>query len=577
MIDRIAARGWLFPSLAGYQRTWLSGDLIAGLTVWAVLVPEALAYATIAGVSPVVGLYAAVPALVLYAALGSSRHLVVAPMSATAALSAATVAQYASSGDETYVALTLAVALAAGIIGCLAAVAKLGFIANFISEPVLKGFIIGLALTIIAGQLPSLFGVEGGEGNFFERLWDLAGRLDETNGWALLIGLTCLSAVLVLRRVVERVPGALIAAALGILAVVLFNADQSGVEIVGQIESGLPQLGLPSGVSGSQYLDLVPAAVGILLVGFVEGLGAAKNYATKNGYEIDAGRELFGLGVANLGSGLAGGMVVNGSLSKTAVNGASGAHSQLSGLVVAALTVLTVLFLTGLFEELPEATLAAIVIAAVVELVDFPALARLYRRSSGTLGAWMGPAARADFLAASAALAGVLLFDTLPGLFIGIATSMVLLLYRAYKPRLAVLGRVPGTGQYGDVALHAENQQVPGIVIVRVESGIFFANADRVCREIKDLASRDEVKAVILDAQTVPFIDITAAGDLIELEKSLRRDGKSLVIAGDIGQVREILAGDETLPAFDSVATAVEVLKGEGRAGQTTILPRSGD
>jgi high affinity sulfate transporter 1 len=565
-----AIRGVVFQSFAGYQHAWLSGDVVAGLTVWAVLVPEALAYATVAGVSPIVGLYAAPPALLLYAAFGSSRHLVVGPMSATAALSAATVAEFAASGDDAYVAMTLAVAIIAGLIGCLAALAKLGFVANFISEPVLKGFIIGLALTIIAGQLPSLFGVEKGDGNFFEKIWDLIGRLGETNEWSLIIGLTCLAAVLVLRRAAERIPGSLVAVAIGIGAVVLFNADEEGVAIVGQIDSGLPDVGLPSGLSGSEYLDLIPGTIGILLVGFAEGLGAAKNYAAKNGYEIDAGRELFGLGAANLASGLAGGMVVNGSLSKTAVNGGAGGKSQLSGLVVAVLTVLTFLFLTGLFEELPEATLAAVVIAALIDLVDFPALVRLYKLRTSTLHATLGPAARADFLAAAAALAGVLVFDTLPGLFIGITTSMVLLLYRAYKPRLAVLGRIPGTEQYGDVALQAENQQLPGIVIVRVESGLFFANADRVRQEITQLASKDGIETVILDAETIAFMDVTAAGVLLHLGETLRQSGRTLVIARDIGQVREVLASAADKPAaiatYGSVAAAVQHLqRADGR------------
>ena len=577
----LSLRGLLFPSFVGYNRAWLSGDIVAGLTVWAVLVPEALAYATVAGVSPIVGLYAAVPALLFYAAFGSSRHLVVGPMSATAALSAATVAGFVSAGEPDYVAMSLALAIIAGVIGCVAAVVKLGFVANFISEPVLKGFIIGLALTIIAGQLPSLFGVEKGSGNFFEKIWDLVGNLDQTNEWSLLIGLTCLAAVLGLRRVAEWVPGSLVAVAIGILAVVVFNADQEGVDIVGEIDTGLPDLGLPSGLSGSNYLDLLPGALGILLIGFAEGLGAAKNYAAKNGYEIDAGRELFGLGAANLGSGLAGGMVVNGSLSKTAVNGSAGARSQLSGLVVSALTVLTILFITGLFEDLPETTLAAVVIAALVDLVDFPALARLYRLQSKTLHASIGLAARADFLAAVAALAGVLIFDTLPGLFIGISVSMVLLVYRAYKPRMAVLGKIPRTRQYGDVALHAENEQVPGIAIMRVESGLFFANADRVRQEIEEAAANHAIKAVILDAETMPFIDVTAAGVLIELSETLEREGKTFAIARDISQVRELIAGADgqvRIKTFASVDDAVNALSNpENEASVTPASPADGE
>ena len=235
-------------------------------------------------------------------------------------------------------------------------------------------------------------------------------------------------------------PGSLAAVLLGIVLVELLGLD---VDIVGEIDSGLPSLGLPD-ASASDYGALAAGAIGVMLIGFAESLGAAKTYAARNHYEIDANRELLGLGGANIASGLASGMVVNGSLSKTAVNGSAGAHTQLSGLVVAAMTVITLLFLTGLFESLPEATLAAVVVAALIELVDLPALAALYRVYTRRLGRAYGVAARPDFIAAVAALLGVLVFDTLPGLFFGIAVSLLLLLYRASRPRVAVLGRVPG-------------------------------------------------------------------------------------------------------------------------------------
>ncbi|WP_251014728.1 SulP family inorganic anion transporter, partial [Rhodococcus qingshengii] len=370
---------WVFGSLSDYQRAWLRPDIIAGLTVWAVLVPEALAYATIAGVPPVVGLYAAVPSLILYAAAGSSRHLIVGPMSATAALSAAMIAPLASGNDGRFIALSAALAIVTGLVGLLAGFMRLGFIASFISEPVLKGFIVGLALTIIIGQVPKLLGVAKGEGNFFVQTWTVVKELGEVDLPTVIIGLLSLAMVLGVKRWLPLVPGSLLVVLLGITAVALFGLDDRGIDIVGHIDAGLPSMGLPSGVGAEDYLDLVGPAVGVLLIGFAEGLGAAKTYAAKAGYTIDANRELAGLGAANLGSGLCSGMVVNGSLSKTAVNGGAGAKSQVSGLVVAALTLVTLLFLTGLFEKLPEATLSAVVIAAVIELVDFSSLAALYR------------------------------------------------------------------------------------------------------------------------------------------------------------------------------------------------------
>ena len=530
----------LFPSLSGYRRQWVSRDVVAGLTVWAVLVPEALAYATIAGVSPVVGLYAAPPALVLYAAFGSSRHLVVGPMSATAALSATAVADVASRGDDV-AAISATLAIMTGILAVVAGLARLGFFSNFISEPVLKGFIIGMALTIIIGQLPKLVGAEGGDGDFFEKLWDLVANLGDAHGYTVLVGLGSLALVLGLKRYLPVVPASLVAVVLGVLAVTLFDLDDRGVDIVGNIDSGLPSLGLPD-VAARDYGLLASGAVGVMLVGFAEGLGAAKTYAARAHYEIDANRELIGLGAANTASGVSSGMVVNGSLSKTAVNGGAGARSQVSGLVVAGLTIVTLLVLTGLFEDLPEATLAAVVIAAVVELVDIAALAELWRATTAQLGRIYGVAARPDLIAAVAAILGVLIFDTLPGLFIGVAVSFILLVYRAYRPHLAVLGRSPATGTFVDATRDAAAEAVPGVVVLRPEAGLFFANAEAVRDGVLDHVERSGAAAVVLDAETVPTIDVTAVRMLDELADDLERRGVRMAVARDVGQVRDLLA-----------------------------------
>lgn len=538
----------LAPSLRSYQPAWLGKDLFAGATVWAVLVPESLAYASIAGVPPVVGLYAAVPALALYALFGSSRHLVVAPMSATAALSAGAIAGLADPGGAEYVALTAALALMAGAVALLAGVLRLGFLAGFISEPVLKGFIVGLALTIIMGQLPKLFGVDAASGDFFERLVGLAGNLSDTSGTTLAVGLVSLVLVLGLRRWLPLVPGSLVAVAVGILAVVLLDLDEHGVDVVGAIAPGLPDFGLPAGVPFDRYVDLVQPAVAVVLIGFVEGLGAAKTYAARAGDAVDANQELLALAAANTGAGLSSGMVVNGTLSKTAVNGAAGARSQVSGLFVAVLTTVTLLFLTGLFEQLPEATLAAIVVAALVELVDVRSLRRLYGVWTRELRTLYGPAARADFAAAIAALLGVLIFDTLPGLIIGIALSFLLLLYRASRPYVATLGR-SAHGEWLDTARRADAIPEPGVVVLRVEGGMFFGNADTVRDRI--LAAASDVPAVVLDCETVPFVDISAAEMMLRLAYDLERRGVRLALARVIGQVRDVLnASGGDIPAL---------------------------
>ncbi|MEV4228364.1 SulP family inorganic anion transporter [Streptomyces bobili] len=556
----------LFPSLRGYGRRWLGRDALAGMTVWAVLVPEALAYATIAGVSPVVGLYAAPAALILYAAFGSSRHLVVGPMAATAALSAAVVGDVVGGSRAHFPAMTAALALTVGIAALLAGLLRLGFLAGFISEPVLKGFIVGLALTIIAGQLPKLFGVEGGSGDFFEKIWALIKDLGGTSGLTVLVGLGSLVLILVLKRVAPMMPGSLIAVALGIAVAAGFGLEDHGVEVVGNVEAGLPSFGFPD-VSLDDLGDLVAGSVGVLLVAFAEGLGAARNYAARGHYEVDANSELIGLGAAGLGAGLSSGMVVNGSLSKTAVNWSAGARTQLSGVFAAVLTVITLLFLTGLFEKLPEAVLAGVVIAAVIELVDIPSLVSLYRVFTRRLGQAYGVAARPDFLAAVAAMLGVLAFDTLPGLFIGIGVSLLLLLYRSSRPHISELGRMPGNGHFAALDRHAGSRRVPGVVVLRVEGGIYFANAERIRSEVRGAVARKEVTAVVIDAETVPFVDVSAVRMLDDLAEELEALGVRLLLARDTGLVRDVLRTAEARAELRRVYPTVRAAVDAARAG----------
>ena len=567
--------GWrdlVAPSFRGFRPSWLRGDLIAGLTVWAVLIPESLAYAGIAGVPAVVGLYATVPALLLYALVGSSRHLIVAPMSATAALSAGVVGDFHADAGE-YLALTTALAIAVGLAATVAGLCRLGFLASFISEPVLKGFIIGLALTIIVGQVPALLGIDKGSGSFFEKAWAVITDLPDLDPLTTVVGVGSFVVLLVLRRWLSAVPGSLVVALAGIALVWVLGLDDHGLEIVGHIDSGLPDFRFPD-VSGDQFLDLSAVAVGVMLVGFAEGLGAAKTYAAREGYDVDANRELLGLGAANVASGLSGGMVVNGSLSKTAVNGGAGARSQVSGLTAAALTVVTLLFLTGLFEKLPEASLAAIVIAAVIELVDIAALRRLWRIGAGPLVAMEPYTRRADFLAAVTALAGVLVFDTLPGLVIGIGVSLVLLIARTARPNIAVLVRAPDPDQQGRT-IWIDQRRNPGVsppdgvLVARVEGPLTFTDADFVRDRLRELAAESAATIVVLDAETVPGVDVTAAAMLSQVYTDLRRDGVSFGIAQGVGQVRDVLDAareSDQPPVFPRIDDAVAHLApgGEG-------------
>jgi high affinity sulfate transporter 1 len=551
-----------FASLRGYKAAWIRYDLLAGLAVWAVLIPESLAYASIAGVSPVVGLYAALPALVLYPIFGSSKHLIVGPMSATAALSASIVAGLAPAGDAKYAAYTAALALMTGVLCALAGLLKFGFLASFISDPVLKGFIVGLALTIIIGQVPKLFGVKKAEGDFFEQLWGVISQLGSTNIPTLIVGVLSLALVMALKRWLPLVPGALVAVAFGVAAVLLFDLSSKGVSIVGHIEAGFPTVGVPLSGSIGDYLQLIGPAGGLLIVGYAEALGAAKTYAARAGYDVDANKELIGMGAANIGSGLMSGMVVNGSLSKTAVNGSSGARSGVSSLFVAVLTLLTLLFFTPLFEDLPEATLAAIVIAAVIELVDIPAIVRLFRVSTPALSRIYGMATRADFIGAVAAMLGVLIFDTLPGLIIGLVVSLLVLLYRVAKPNIAVLGKSPNGG-WVDLARNDNASAPAGVLVVRVEAGLFFGNADHVREQLRLRAKAADADVVIVDARTTPSIDVSATEMLGTLNRDLAREGIALALARDVGQVRDVLAeaGEGLPPAYATVDEAIAGVK----------------
>lgn len=392
-----------------------------------------------------------------------------------------------------------------------------------------------------------------------EKLVGIVPELGAIDSLTALVGVSALALILVLKRTVPQVPASLVAVVLGIAAVSLFDLADRGLEIVGHIDSGLPRFSIPD-VSLTDYLDLIGPAVGVLLIGFAEGLGAAKTYAAKSGYEVDVDRELLGMGAANLGSGVLGGMVVNGSLSKTAVNGGAGARSQLSGMVVAILTAFTLLFLTGLFENLPEAVLSAVVIAAVIELVNFSSIIRLYKVWSSLLGKIYHFAARADFLAAVGALVGVLVFDTLPGLFIGITLSLVAMLYRSSRPHVARLVRIPfGSGAvWADHGRHPDVPLDPDVVVVRVESSVYFANADHV-RDAILACVGDSTRAVVLDAETTPSIDVSGGDMLLLLRDQLRGRGVELLLAKSIAQLRDVVdaVGLENLGTFETIDDAV--------------------
>ena len=485
------------------------------------LVPEALAYASIAGVSPVVGLYAAPPALLLYAAFGSSRHLVVGPMSATAALSAAAVADLTTGGPDDVLAFTAVLALMTGALALAAGLLRLGFLANFISEPVLKGFIIGLALTIIIGQVPKLFGIDKSDGDFFEQAWGVLSHLGDTHGRTLAIGAASLAVVLT--------PAALRPGGARLARRRHPRRDrrravrprrQGRRDRRADRQRPARRSACRTGASAADYLQ--------------RRLGRRRDHARRLRRGPRRRQDVRGAGPLRdrpqPGADRARrrqrrrrtstGMVVNGSLSKTAVNGSAGARSQVSGLAVAVLTVVTLLFLTSLFENLPEATLAAVVIAAVVELVDIDALRGYYRMYSRQLGRIYGRAARADFIAAVAAMVGVLVFDTLPGLVIGIVVSLLLLLYRASRPHVAELGRVVGTAAPVRRRRATPREPVDPAVPCCASRPGSSSPTPTPCGRREARAGAGTL-GVVVDAEAVAFVDVTAVRMLEELAGDL--------------------------------------------------------
>jgi high affinity sulfate transporter 1 len=430
--------------LPAYDRSAVRFDLIAGATLWSLLVPESIAYAGLAGLPPEAGLYTLLATLAAYVLFGTSRHLVVAATSASAVLLATAVASVGPVNVDEYAANAAAVVLFCAGLLLLAGVLRLGFIAQFLSRPVLEGFVFGLAIFVTVKQLPKLFGIAKGEGNTLQQLGHLLTHLDETSAATLAVGAAALVLLVAAERYAPRLPGGLLALVLGIAISGALQLSEHGVAIVGTVPSGLPSVGIPD-IESEDIATLMAAAAGMVLVIFSESLGVAQAFATKYGYEIDPNQELIAPGAANAGSGFVGGLAGGGSLSQSAVNEGAGARSEVSPLFASVLILVTVLFLTPLFENLPEAVLAALIIHAVARLWKFKQF-RLYYREQ-----------RIEFWLGIATLAGVTLIDVLPGLLIGVLAMLLLVIYNASRPHLGVLGAVPGApGAYGDVERHPD-------------------------------------------------------------------------------------------------------------------------
>jgi high affinity sulfate transporter 1 len=506
--------------LPSYKREYLAGDIIAGLTVWALLVPEAMAYAGIAGVPPEYGLYAAPLALIGYAIFGTSRQLFVGPSSTVAAVSAAAVAPLAGGDQERYIALTITLALMVGALLIVGGLLRFGFIAKFFAKPVLAGFIIGLAIYIAVGQADKLVGVTAEGQNTFAEFGNILAKGDAWSWLTLLIGVAALALLFLMHEFTPRIPAALAVMVLFIILSAALNLDEHGVHVIGEIPAGMPGWSL-SGVGISDIVNLMSGALGLILVAYAESIAAAKQYAAKHKYEVDPNQEMIAYGAANLGAGIFQGFAVDGSLSKTAANDVAGGRTQMVSIVCAVFTFMTILFLTGLFKTLPEAVLAAIVIHAVWGLIDFKPLRRLYRVK------------RIDFALALVALFGVLLLGILEGILLGIILSLIAFIQRASIPHTAVLGRDPSGDYYGDIEENPDYETIPGLIIYRFDAPIFFANAEQFADEIMELVEKADppAKVVIIDGEMIYEMDTTATDELVKLHDDLTEAGVDVYIA----------------------------------------------
>ncbi len=549
--------GWL----PGYDRRWLPGDAIAGLSVWALLVPQCLAYATLAGVPVQYGLYTAFAALLAYPLFGTSRQLTQGPSAAVCAVSAAVITPLVGAsalGTGNAVGYTAALALAAGGVYVALGLLRVGWIANFLSKAVMSGFVLGFSIGIVIDQSDALLGVTATSGSYVEELWRTVKEIPHADLTTLAVGASSLGALLVMRRLRPRWPRMLIVVALAIAASSAFDLADHGVAVTGDVPTGLFSVGLPD-VGWSETTALLAGALSIVFVGVSESLAAARSMARRHGYEIDTNQELIAQGMACGAAGFVGGFANDGSLSKTSVADAAGQRSQMASLINAGFILLTMLFLAGLFETLPGATLGAVVIDAMLGLITLREAKRYYTVN------------RPDFLFFMGAGIGILFFGIIQGILIGVVLSLLLLIWRSSRTSIRELRLEPASGAYHVASRHEGLERVPGVLIARVDGPLFFADADRFRARLQELVRTEgNVRAVVIDATAIHLSDTDGADIIVQVREELAADNISLTFVGVHPPVLALWqragvadAADDTV--CDTVGEALEAL--ERRAG----------
>jgi SulP family sulfate permease len=546
----------IFPALTwlrAYKRKWLRADLIAGVTLAAYLMPAGLADASLANLPPEAGLYACLFSGLVFWLFCSSRHTAITVTSAISVLVGASLGDLAGGDVSRFWALASCTALIVGVLAFIAWLAKAGVIVNFISESVLVGFKSGIALFIASTQLPKLFGFKGSHGDFWERSGYFFSHLGETNMASLLLGLGALAVLLLGKRFLKNKPVSLFVVIAGIISASSMDLGSLGVKLLGEVPQGLPPFGLPA-IHLSDLNELLPLALGCFLLGVVETAALGRTFALKYRYRFDANQELLGIASANLMAGLGHGFPVSGGMSQSLVNESGGARTPLSGLIAAILTLLIVLFVSGVLRNLPQPVLAAIVLMAVTGLFKVTTLKHLWR------------ADRAEFVVAIAALLGVLTSGLLRGVLIGAIISLVQLLRRASRPHVAFLGRIPGARRFSDMARHSDNEPVPGALLFRTEASLLYFNVDYVRDTVMKRVAEMGVslRLAICDLSTSPYVDLAGAEMLAGLYDQLASVNVRLQIVEARSSVRDRLhmEGVEDkvgrIGRFKSLADAVD-------------------
>ncbi len=497
-----------------YQRSWLRPDLIAGLTVAALVVPKALGYAGIAEVPIQYGLYAAAAGAILYALFCTSRQIATGPSAALSAVAAGAVLGAAASGDDT-VTMVASITFVSGVFFVLLALFRMGWISQFLSKAVIVGFLFGAGIQTTIGELAKVTGTEASGDNSWQKLASWIGALGDTHGMTVVVGVVALVVIFGLRFAAPRVPGALVLVVGGLLVSALLGLEDRGVALVGDVPSGLPAIVLPDfGYIADHLADVLTAATALLMIGFSQTAGDARAFASKHRYQVNVNQESLAQGVANVGSGLVQGIPVSTSLSASSLNDQTGARTPLASLTTGALVVLTLLFLAPLFSQLPQAVLAAIIIEAVVMgMMDVPAMRRLFRVK------------RFDFWIATAALLGVLSAGVLAGVIIGIALSIGWLVYVSATPAMPVLVRRRGTQVFQPAGDSTDGEAYPGLLVLGFDAGLFFIDASAFEDRVRELAHEADPKlqVVVLDFEGVNYIDSQGSekiGEILELTRA---------------------------------------------------------